>query len=198
MKKSIFKKMRRLISLLITTLLLITLALMVFITISTKASDGEPELMGYQFKSVLSGSMEPDIQTGSIIAVKPDGDMTRFKEGDVITFMNEDENLITHRVANVNQSGEHIMYETKGDNNNAVDPSPVLSDNVVAEYEGFTIPYLGYIVNFAHSQTGSAILLILPGILLLGYAALTIWQAISQLEVKQTSESKVTDTIKQE
>ncbi len=198
MKKSIFKKIRSFLSFLITTVLFITLIFAVFITISAKASDGEPEIMGYQLKAVLSGSMEPVMQTGSIIAVKPGGDMTRFNEGDVITFINEDENLITHRVAEVIKSGEHIMYETKGDNNNAVDPKPVLSDNVVAEYEGFTIPYLGYVVNFAHSQTGSAILLIVPGILLLGYAAFTIWQAISQLEFKQLSKSKVKESIEQE
>ncbi|WP_018931006.1 signal peptidase I SipW [Gracilibacillus lacisalsi] len=197
MKKSIWKPIRRTISFLITTVLFLTLVFTVFITISSKASGGEPEIMGYQLKAVLSGSMEPDIQTGSIIAVKPGGDMTRFNEGNVITFINEDENLITHRVVDVTQSGEHIMYETKGDNNNAPDPTPVLSDNVVAEFEGFTIPYLGYVVNFAHSQAGSAILLIVPGILLLGYAAFTIWQAISQLDVKQSSETKVKETIEQ-
>ncbi|WP_163579011.1 signal peptidase I SipW [Gracilibacillus saliphilus] len=197
MKKSIWKPIKRTISFLITAVLFLTLVFTVFITISSKASGGEPEILGYQLKAVLSGSMEPDIQTGSIIAVKPGGDMTRFNEGDVITFINEDENLITHRVVDVTHSGEHIMYETKGDNNNAPDPTPVLSDNVVAEYEGFTIPYLGYVVNFAHSQAGSAILLIVPGILLLGYAAFTIWQAISQLEVRQSAETKVKETIEQ-
>ncbi|MGP4040712.1 signal peptidase I SipW [Gracilibacillus sp. D59] len=197
MKKNIFKKIRSLISLLITTVLLITLVFTIFITISAKASGGEPEILGYQLKSVLSGSMEPGIKTGSIIAVKPGGDMTRFEKGDVITFMDKEKKLVTHRIVDIVQSGEHVMYETKGDNNNAADPSPVLSDNVVAEYKGFTIPYLGYVVNFANSQTGSALLLILPGILLLGYAAFTIWKALSQLEIKQSSESNVKETIEQ-
>lgn len=34
---------------------------------------GEPQVFGYQLKTVLSGSMEPEIKTGSIIAVKPGG-----------------------------------------------------------------------------------------------------------------------------
>lgn len=42
--------------------------------------------------------MEPGIQTGSIVAIKPGGDMTRFQKGDVITFLNPDNILITHRV----------------------------------------------------------------------------------------------------
>ncbi|UOQ86943.1 signal peptidase I SipW [Gracilibacillus salinarum] len=197
MTNKIFKQVRKWLSFLITVVLFVSLVFTVFITISTKASGGEPEVMGYQLKAVLSGSMEPDIQTGSIIAVKPGGDMTRFQEGDVITFLNENETLITHRVSDVIQSGEHVMYETKGDNNNAVDPATVLSDNVVAEYEGFTIPYLGYVVTFANSQAGSAMLLILPGILLIGYAAFTIWQALSQIELKKPAESKAQEAVEQ-
>ncbi|ARK28920.1 signal peptidase I SipW [Halalkalibacter krulwichiae] len=167
---------------LISFVLFVVLVFMVFIVISTKASGGEPELFGYQFKTVLSGSMEPEFKTGSIIAVKPGGDMTRFQEGDVITFMESAEKLITHRVVGVKQSGEHVMYETKGDNNNAPDSSLVLSENVIAKYEGFTIPYVGYVGNFAQSKEGAALLLILPGLLLLIYSGITIWQGVSQLE----------------
>lgn len=156
--------------------------LLAFVVISTKASGGDPELFGYQFKTVLSGSMEPEFKTGSIIAVKPGGDMTRFAEGDVITFMEGENKLITHRVIDVIHSGDNVMYETKGDNNNAPDSSLVLSENVVAEYAGFTIPYLGYLGSFAQSKEGAALLLIVPGLLLLIYAGFTMWQGISQLE----------------
>ena len=42
----------------------------VIVVISTKSSGGEPQLFGYQLKTVLSGSMEPEFKTGSIIAVQ--------------------------------------------------------------------------------------------------------------------------------
>ncbi|SEU09565.1 signal peptidase, endoplasmic reticulum-type [Salinibacillus kushneri] len=157
----------------------LTLALF-FVTIS-KASGGEPEIFGYQLKTVQSGSMEQEFQTGSIIAVKPGGDMTRFEKGDVITFVAEDQKLITHRVVEVVESGGKTLYRTKGDNNNAADLNPVRSENVVAVYAGFTIPYLGYFVDFAKSQNG-AFLLLIPGILLLCYAGFTIWRALSELD----------------
>ncbi len=162
---------------------------MLFIVISSKASGGEPEIFGYQLKTVLSGSMEPDIQTGSIIAVKPGGDMTRFQEGDVITYMEEDQKLVTHRITEVIHSGDNVMYRTKGDNNDAVDAEPVLSENVVAEYKGFTIPYIGYIINFAQSQNG-AFLLLIPGFLLLGYSAFIIWKAIREIEPANKGKTK--------
>ncbi|MDL4838939.1 signal peptidase I SipW [Aquibacillus rhizosphaerae] len=178
------KKIRKWASHFITFTLFVTLICMVFIVISSKASGGEPEVLGYQLKTVLSGSMEPGVKTGSIIAVKPGGDMTRFEKDDVITFIDEEEKLVTHRVVDVTNSGDHIMYQTKGDNNNTPDVNPVLADNVVAEYTGFTIPYAGYVVNFAQSKQGSALLLILPGVLLLLYAGFTIWRAISQIDEK--------------
>ena len=74
------------------------------------------------------------------------------------------------------------MYETKGDSNNAADIDPVLSDNVQAIYSGFTIPYVGYFIDFAQSKEGSAILLITPGLLLLVYAAFSIYQGLKELD----------------
>ncbi len=160
---------------------------MLGIVIISKASGGEPEVFGYQFKTVLSGSMEPGIQTGSVIAVKPGGDMTRFEEGDVITFMDDQRRLITHRVVEVVQSGDNHMYRTKGDNNEEADSDLVLSGNVVAEYSGFTIPYLGYFINFAQSQNG-AFLMLIPGLLLLAYAGFTFWRVLSQVDFKKEKE----------
>lgn len=166
---------------LLTYVMMAVLIFLAVTVVATKASGGEPEILGYQLKTVLSGSMEPEFNTGSIIAVEPGGDMTRFQSGDVITFVEEDGKLITHRVIEVVNSGEHVMYRTKGDNNASPDSSLVLSDNVVAQYTGFTIPYLGYVVNYAQSQNG-AFLLLIPGFILIVYAGFTIWQAVRELE----------------
>lgn len=190
------KTAKKVFSGVVSVILAITLITMLFTVITVKASGGEPEVFGYQIKTVLSGSMEPEFKTGSIIAVKPGGDMTRFKDGDVITFMEEDR-LITHRVIEVVHSGENVMYRTKGDNNDAPDRNLVLSDNVVAEYKGFTIPYVGYIASFAQSKEGGALLLILPGLLLLGYAGYSIWQGLSQLENRKEKSNK-TEKVKED
>jgi signal peptidase I len=183
------KKVKKWTSNIITGILFAVLIFMVVVVVSSKASGGEPEAFGYQLKTVLSGSMEPGIQTGSIIAVKPGGDMTRFEKGDVITFREEENMLVTHRVAEVIKNGDQVMYRTKGDNNKTEDLNPVLSENVVAEYTGVTVPYVGYFMDFTNSKNG-AFLFIIPGILLLIYSGFTIWRAISQIEVNP----KKTDT----
>ncbi|WP_031334998.1 signal peptidase I SipW [Virgibacillus sp. CM-4] len=180
------RQMLKRIGNLLTTLLFILLLCMLFLVLVSKATGNETNLFGYQLKTVLSGSMEPNIETGSIIAIHTEGDKTQFHSGDVITFRTEDDMLVTHRIVEVIDNGN--QYITKGDANDGKDLNPVLSQNVVGTYSGFTIPYIGYIMNFAETKEGAALLLILPGILLLGYALFTIRRTIK--EVKQLIDDK--------
>lgn len=187
------RAVKKIISTAVTTLLFIVLLLMIVMVVSAKASGGEPQFFGYQLKTVLSGSMEPGIDTGSIIAVKPGGDMKRFEKNDVITFKMDETSLVTHRVIDVTKNGDQVLYKTKGDNNKTADTNPVIAENVVAEYSGFTLPYAGYFINYSKSKEGSALLLILPGILLIGYSGVTIWKAIARLEdPKKVAEAEKT------
>lgn len=191
-KKSKKGKIMKWVNNIVSGILMTLLICLVFIVVISKASGGEPQFFGYQLKTVLSGSMEPGIQTGSIIAVKTAEDKTSFKKGDVITFQEAEGILITHRITEVIKSGDSVLYRTKGDNNNAEDMNPVLSDNVVASYTGFTMPYVGYFNNFASSKNG-AFLLLIPGILLLLYSAFTIWQVLSVVELPQRKQAEIVE-----
>lgn len=193
-KKKKGNKIMSFINSFVSVILMVLLIAVSAIVVVSKASGGEPEFLGYQFKTVLSGSMEPGIETGSIISVKQAEDKTKFKKGDVITFMQEEGILVTHRVTEVVGSGDSLLYRTKGDNNNAADMEPVLPANVVAEYTGVTVPYLGYFVSFSQSKNG-ALLLLIPGFLLLIYSAFTIWSALSQVEL---TPKKRTDVLEEE
>ena len=186
-KKKILKWANNLVSGILMVLLISVASVVVF----TKLSGGEPQLFGYQLKTVLSGSMEPGIQTGSIIAVKLAEDKNNFKVGDVITFQEEDI-LITHRITEVVQGGDSVLYRTKGDNNNAEDMNPVIASNVVAAYTGFTLPYVGYFIDFSQSKNG-ALLLLIPGFLLLLYSGYSIWKILSIIELPQKKQADVLD-----
>lgn len=178
----------------ITTMLLFVLLLvMVFFVISMKASGGEPNVFGYQLKTVLSGSMDPTFKTGSIIAVEPVKDKTELKKDDIITYVQQDGQLVTHRITEVLGSGEQLQYVTKGDSNKEADVTPVLAENVVAKYSSFTIPYVGYFVEFAKSQKGTVVLLIVPGILLLIYAGFQIWSGLKVLDVSSRKQPSNTE-----
>ncbi|MDU2240662.1 MAG: signal peptidase I [Paenibacillus sp.] len=158
----------------------------------SKVSGSEPNFYGYQLKTVLSGSMEPSIPTGSVAAIKPGGDMTRFHVGDVITFRSNDNKLITHRIVEVtrNEQSGQVLYRTKGDNNGAADSEPVNPANVTGVYTGFNVPYVGYVLSFAGTKTGNVALLIIPGLLLFLYALVSLWKAIAGLEEKKPDTNK--------
>ncbi|MBY7142658.1 signal peptidase I [Virgibacillus sp. NKC19-3] len=174
------KRVLKVISNLVTTVLFIVLLLTLFLVVSTKASGGEPNFFGYQLKTVLSGSMEPTIQTGSIIPIKEVDDPTSFQTGDVITYQTEEDILVTHRITEVNEGGN--QYITKGDANDAADMEPVNAMNIVGAYTGISIPYIGYVMDFANSSEGAALLLVIPGVFLIIYAGVTIWRAFRQLD----------------
>ncbi len=182
---------------LITFILFTLLLAVAFLVISTRASGGEPSLFGYQLKIVLSGSMEPEIKTGSVIAVKPVEDKTDLKVNDIITFVDSRNQIVTHRIIDVIGGEGNKQYVTKGDNNEHPDVEPVIRENVIAKYSGFTIPYLGYFIEFAKSQKGAVLLFIVPGVLLLIYAAFQIWSVFKAIEAnsRKMSENKDNSTI---
>ncbi|MCY7755662.1 signal peptidase I [Bacillus haynesii] len=156
----------------------------VIVVISTKSSGGEPQLFGYQLKTVLSGSMEPEFKTGSMIAVQKVENPGSLKKGDIITFMQDENTMVTHRIIGITKNKSNLMFKTKGDNNQNPDSDPVLAENVVAKYSGITIPYAGYLLDFASKPIGTAILLIVPGLLLILYAVITVSAALREIDQK--------------
>lgn len=189
-----FTKIKKWLSKTVSYSLIFLFVFMLILVVSSKVSGGEPQVFGYQFKTVLSGSMEPGIKTGSIIAVKLGGDMSKFKKNDVITFRADENTLVTHRIIEVTKNGSQVLYRMKGDNNKTEDLNPVMHQNVLAEYKGFTIPYLGYFINFTKSKMGIALLFIIPGIIFIAYSAISIWRTIAQIDKKSESNS-VDETI---
>lgn len=123
-----------------------------------------PRIAGYQIYTVISGSMEPEIPTGSLVYVKntaPSG----IEKGDVIAFYGSLENgsIITHRVVSNNSvSGEFV---TKGDANAKEDMEPVSYENFLGKVT-LSVPMLGGILAAVVTvpgkiAAGSMILLVL-------------------------------------
>ncbi|PFA66792.1 signal peptidase I [Bacillus sp. AFS015802] len=175
------KKMLGIVSSGMGAILLVVICLAAFIVLSSRLSGGEPTFRGYQVKAVLSGSMEPTFQTGSIISIKLGDEHTPYEKGDIITFRMEDK-LITHRIIDVLKDNGQAVYKTKGDHNNGPDLWTVPSQTIIGKYTNFTIPYIGYALKFANSKAGSALLLIVPGILLMISAFRSIIVAKRELE----------------
>ncbi|WP_242224680.1 signal peptidase I SipW [Bacillus cereus group sp. BfR-BA-01380] len=183
--KLVWKVISNIISFVLFTIMVV----LAFVVISSKASGGDPTVMGYQFKAVLSGSMEPTFLTGSVIAIEPTKDGSKYKKGDVITFKEKNNKIITHRIIDVKNINGKVAYETKGDNNNGPDLNPVLAENVIGKYADITVPNVGYLLNYANSKAGAALLLVIPGVLLLGYSVVSIFGALRSIDSEKKNKS---------
>ncbi|NPC93290.1 signal peptidase I [Bacillus sp. WMMC1349] len=178
------KKVMKWVSNILYVIIFTLIIAAIIVVISTKSSGGEPQLFGYQLKTVLSGSMEPKFMTGSMIAVEKIDNPKSLKKGDIITFMQDQNTMVTHRIIGITKNKSNLQFQTKGDNNKSPDSDPVLAKNVVAKYSGFTIPYAGYVLDFANKPIGTAVLLIVPGLLLILYAVINITSALREIDRK--------------
>lgn len=115
-------------------------------------------LFGLQVYTVLSGSMEPDYPTGSLIYVRKI-DPTELEVRDVITFKLSGGTTATHRIVELvpDENDPDIMrFRTKGDANDTADGSLVEADSVVGT-PVFVLPYLGYLASFIRNPPGMTI-----------------------------------------
>lgn len=100
------------------------------------------EMFGIHSYCIQSGSMEPTLQTGSLIfTMQP----KHINVGDIITFQKWDI-PVTHRVVGIRNG----MYMTKGDANSQEDQGGILKKELlgkVMQLPGgrYCIPHMGYI-----------------------------------------------------
>ena len=109
-------------------------------------------LFGLELFVVLSGSMEPDYPTGSLIYVK-EADTAGLKVNDVITFRLDGDTIATHRIIEVTEVNGETAFRTKGDANEMEDGAAVRASQVIGT-PVFTIPYLGYLAEYIQSTSG--------------------------------------------
>lgn len=119
----------------------------------------------FKVKIVKSGSMEPYIKTGGIVVIKP---FENYVINDVVTFGEDTSTQIptTHRIINVIGDGNSKQFVTKGDANDTEDPEAVSLSEVRGKVV-LTVPYLGYILDFAKQPLGFGILVGIPALVII-------------------------------
>jgi signal peptidase len=139
------------------------------------AAYAAPEVVGADESFVvLTASMTPAIAPGDVVIVA-ERDPTAVAEGDVITFMRGTSEVpVTHRVIDVVDEGGALAFETMGDANEGPDPGLVPAGSLVGVVT-LTIPYIGYVIQFAGTQVGFVALVLLP----FGLLAVTeVWSIV--------------------
>lgn len=125
-------------------------------------------LFGLQPFVVLSGSMEPKYHVGSLIYVKP-VDYKTLQVGDDITYMLDEDTVVTHRIIEVlvdEENPDVLRYFTQGIANDVPDATSVHYKNIIGT-PAFTIPYMGYVSNYIQNPPGMYIAIAAGAILIL-------------------------------
>ena len=115
-------------------------------------------VLGYKYKLVVTGSMEPTIKTHSMVLDSP----TKFEDlkvGDIITFTSASGNTtitFTHRIIEIN--GDKIT--TKGDNSTQIDRTLVTKEMYVGKVVYYNYP-IGAIVWYVKEHIIQVIIAVL-------------------------------------
>jgi len=144
--KVIFKIVRYFV---VTLLVLLILINAMFIIQSLVSDQEMPLVFGYGKAVVATGSMEPAIEPGDMIIFH---EQENYEVGDIVVF--EAENFVTHRIVETTENG----FITQGDANNTND-GEILREQMIGKVV-FTVPKVGYAVDFLKSPFGILVLVI--------------------------------------
>lgn len=108
-----------------------------------------PRMLPYKLGTVVTGSMEPTIPTGSLLVLDV-VDGSSLQTGDIITFQPPDDpTTITHRIVDVEETADGRLFVTKGDANASPDAWRIPAVQFGTKYR-FHLPYVGYLVLVLH------------------------------------------------
>jgi len=137
---------------------------------------------------VLSGSMEPAVKTGSVALVSPK--KYGYALGDIVTFSRNGEETVTHRISSLKNEAGEITYETKGDANKTSDNGSIKRSQIVGSVL-FSVPYIGYAVDFAKKPYGFIILVVIPATIIIYEEFKTIKRELAKMLKKKDPGNKV-------
>ncbi len=173
---------KKIVHIKLTLLILAVMPLAVFTLLTSKSAF----IAGIRSMVVLSGSMEPNIQTGAVVYIQPSAS---YGVGDIVTYNTTQGMTVTHRIVAERLGSEGMEYTTKGDANKTVD-SQVVNQSQITGKALFSVPYLGYAINFLKTPKGFLLSIILPTLIFIGFE---LW-AIKR-EIEKNIERKVLERL---
>ena len=133
LRQLMMKKPAKYILKTIKVILTIIIVCILAVIIIQKVSNNSINLGGYGIYTVVTGSMEPELNVRDMILVKK-AENIEYDIGDIIIYRGIEnsfkDKLITHRIISKEKRNNKLYYTTKGDANYVEDPE-ISSDQVV-------------------------------------------------------------------
>ena len=180
------KRFIKIVSNCCVSLLVLVFLSLLFVNFTSK-DDGVSKIGRYSFFNVDGDSMYPKIKDGDFIAINRNI-KEKYNVGDVVSFyheINEGYIIVTHKIVYVEENDNSIRYVTKGVNNKENDEKLITGNEIIGEYTNFRIPLLGYVVEFARTNVGYLVLIVIPlGLVLL----VSTCELLKELEKRKKGE----------
>lgn len=140
------KKLRSILSVLLTAVLVFLLAANLY-TAYARNVKGEiqPRVLGYSSAVVVSGSMSGSIEVDDLVITSA---QDNYNVGDIIMFYSGS-SVVTHRIVELSENS----CITRGDANNAPDLEAVDPENIIGKVI-FVIPKIGLLIGFLQTPRG--------------------------------------------
>lgn len=123
-------KILKSVSIIVLYLLLIPILIFSLMLIIVDVNGSNDSLYKLNLYNVISDSMMPKIQVGDLIFVRTGYEPKEYKEGNIITFKDVNDEIITHRIEKKINDYEYI---TKGDNNENADVDKVQYQDIIGK-----------------------------------------------------------------
>lgn len=161
-KIKILRLLYKILSCIITIGAICMLAVSLLFAVSGSGEDRPGNIFGYNAFIVLTGSMNPAFDEGSVIFVKQTS-ADELKLDDIITYMplKNEKTLLTHRIVKINESENgKRSFITRGDSNNADDEGDIFPEAIVGKVV-FYVNGLGTFIKSLRTPFGVAVIAVL-------------------------------------
>ena len=176
-RKKTFRLIVKIFNILLLSMISLFLICLMFYVISSKIAEKKEKTPLFGFYTIISPSMEPNINVYDVVLVKKTN-INKLKKGDVITFYSTNnyfgDTPITHRIANIDDRTSIIV---KGDHNEKADNEKVIPKNIIGKVI-LVIPSLGKLQFFLASKSGFIVAIIIPARVIITYDVYKIMKMI--------------------
>lgn len=176
-RKKTFRLIVKIFNILLLSIISLFLICLMFYVISGKIAEKKGRIPLFGFYTIISPSMEPNINVYDVVLVKKT-DINKLRKGDVITFYSTNnyfgDTPITHRIVNID---DRTSITVKGDHNEKADNEKVIPKNIIGKVI-LVIPSLGKLQFFLASKSGFVVAIIIPAIVIITYDIYKIMKMI--------------------
>lgn len=162
------KKGKKIANTIINVILVIAIviaAICTYVSFVSTSGNGVPSIFGIELLSIQTESMYPTLDPGDLILDKRVKNTADLKIGDIITYwtvIDGERVLNTHRIFEIYDGGNYLIFSTKGDKNEVQDPLTVHESEVVGKYTGIRLKGVGKAFDFLQTSLGFLIIVVVP------------------------------------